>query len=417
MTEQVYTLGVFLLRALYRVAGWINPKAQKFRKGRKDQEPILKTTFPLPSSDVLVWFHCSSLGEFEQGRPIIEALKGWKPGLKILLTFFSPSGYEVRKNYEHADYIFYLPWDTRGNAQWFAETVRPNLAIFVKYEFWYHYSQALKNRNIPLISTSTILRPEQNFFKPYGSFFRRILKNFQFFFAQNQESVDLLKGIGITSVALTGDTRFDRVNQIVKNRSENSIAFHFKNKKKVMVIGSAWPEDMAVLVPFINKHLSDLKFIIAPHEIQESFLQSIEKSVKGVTLRHSSPDVLQRGINADVLLIDNIGLLSQLYGYGEYAFVGGAYKDGLHNILEAACFGIPIFFGDKSYRKFQEANDLIVRGGAFAIRNGAHLDSAFAKLEDTPSAYQEACRTTQAYVQENLGATEKITEYCKKILG
>ncbi len=383
--------------------------------GRLDQTETLKAAFLPPSTTPLAWFHCSSLGEFEQARPVIEALKSWRQETRVLLTFFSPSGYEVRKDYLHADYIFYLPWDTRANAQWFAENVRPTLAVFVKYEFWYHYSRALKEKNIPLISISAIFRANQIYFKPHGTFFRAILRNFSFFFVQNQESVDLLNTIGISSSALVGDTRFDRVSQIAKQVDNNPRAVRFKDGKKLLVIGSAWPNDVDVLLPFINKNLGTLKFIIAPHEIEERFLSSIKDKIVGKTIRYSQANDGSIA-DADVLLVDQIGLLAQLYRYGEVAFIGGGYKEGLHNILEAACYGIPIFFGDKAIGKFQEATDLINLGGAFAVRDTAHLKQTYQLITGTNASYQRACSTTKEYVEKNLGATAIIVAYCKQTL-
>ena len=416
MLELVYTLGISLLRSVYGAAAWFNPKAVAFRKGRLEQVAVLKATFPLSGPKPLVWFHCSSLGEFEQARPVIEALKFWRPDITLLLTFFSPSGYEVRKNYPYADYVFYLPWDTRANALWFAENVRPAFVVFVKYEFWHHYCKALKEKKIPLISISAIFRPDQIYFKSHGSFFKSILQTFDTFFVQNQQSIDLLASIGISSTILAGDTRFDRVSQIVRQSEENPIAQRFKDGKKLMVIGSAWSDDMAVLIPFINKNLDTLKFIVAPHEPEEQFLLSIEQGISGKTFRYSRANELNV-TDANVLLVDRIGLLAQLYRYGESAFVGGGYREGLHNILEAACYGIPIFFGDKAYSKFQEAVDLIAEGGAFAVSDFHNLDTVFLQLTNSSSSYQQACTVSRDYVQRNLGAADIITTYCKKILG
>ena len=415
MSELVYSIGISLLSSLYRIAAWFNPKAAAFNKGRSTQAHALRSTFPLADQGQLVWVHCASLGEFEQGRPVIEAIKAWRPSVKIFLTFFSPAGYEVRKNYSLADYVFYLPWDTRKNAEWFAENIKPMLAVFVKYEFWYHYSQALKGRHIPLISISAIFRPDQIYFKSHGGLFRSILRSFHFFFVQNQESLELLNSIGISNAAWAGDTRFDRVNQIAHQSSENLIAAKFKQSKQLLVIGSAWEDDMNVLIPFINKYKGTIKFIVVPHEISEKFLLSIEYNVEGKTERYTAASE-QTVAEADVLLVNEVGMLSQLYWYGEFAFVGGGYKEGLHNILEAACYGIPIFFGDKAFNKFQEALDLIAHGGAFPIHNFKHLDETYLKFSKDPKSYQDACDTTKHYVQSNLGATEKITGYCKKIL-
>lgn len=358
--------------------------------------------------------HCASLGEFEQGRPIMEAFKSEYPHYKILLTFFSPSGYEVRKNYAGADYIFYLPWDTARNAQQFIQLTRPALAIFIKYEFWYHYAAELKRNSIPLISASCIFKPDQVFFQWYGSFFRRILKNFNHFFVQTQQSIDLLKQIGITNTSLAGDTRFDRVFTITQNSKEIIVAQHFKGTDRVFVIGSLWPDDLEVLTPFINEHKTSLKFIIAPHEINEDILVEIEKSINAKSIRYSKAN--QNLESYAVLIIDNVGMLSQLYRYGEFAFVGGAYGKGLHNILEAACYGVPIFFGNKNYEKFQEANELIMRGGAFAVADYPELKSTYELMVNRPENFLLACEVTKSYVKENMGATAKIMKYCTNLI-
>ena len=267
-----YNFTIHLLVILYRIAALFNYKAKLFVSGRKGF--FNKLSLQLKSNQSqLAWIHCASLGEFEQGRPIIEALKQERKNIKVLLTFFSPSGYEIRKNYEFADYVFYLPWDTPRNAKKFIEITKPSLAIFVKYEFWYNYSNELKKKNIPLLSVSCILRPEQAFFKSYGSSFRKILHNFDHFFVQNQETKKLLSSIGIKST-LAGDTRFDRVLQIIQSTEEIGLAKKFKNDQKLLVAGSCWPEDIDVLIPVINTNQYNLKFIIAPHEITEaSFLQ------------------------------------------------------------------------------------------------------------------------------------------------
>ena len=411
----LYNSGIFLLKFLYWIASWFNPKARTLRQGRRQQREKLEKTFPLVPSDTLVWFHCASLGEFEQGRPVIEALKFSKPSLKILLTFFSPSGYVARKNYAFADFIFYLPWDTRKNAKWFAEKVHPALVVFVKYEFWYHYSIELNKRAIPLISISSIFRPDQIFFKPYGSIFRSMLKSFRHFFVQNHQSVDLLQSIGIANVTLAGDTRFDRVYQITQQAEEIPIVERFKDGQKIMVVGSAWPEDMDVLLPFINENINNLKFIIAPHEINEDFLRDIEKSIDGKSVRYSkvNDSAIQ---DTSVLIIDNIGMLSRLYRYGEFSFVGGGFGEGLHNILEAACYGIPVFFGNKAYQKYQEAVDLVFRGGAFEVGNFMELKSKYEMMINHPETFLLACDVTRHYILENLGATDKIVDYCNKSL-
>jgi len=406
-----YNIGLSFLRLGFRVAALFLPKAKAFVDGRKNLFQEIEKAFQGQQGQV-VWIHCASLGEFEQGRPVIESLKKERPSVKVLLTFFSPSGYEVRKNYKEADYVFYLPWDTSSNAEKFISLTNPTVAIFVKYEFWYHYSMELKSRNIPTISISSIFRDEQLFFKPHGGFYRRILRNFSYFFVQNKASLALLNSIGIDQCLLAGDTRFDRVNAIVQNGEEIPIARVFKANEKIVVVGSCWAEDLEVLTPLINE--GKVKFIIAPHEITETFLQNIERSVRGKAIRYSK-SANQNLEDYQVLIIDNVGLLSRLYRYGEFAYVGGAFGKGLHNILEAACYGIPIFFGNKSYQRFQEATDLIHRGGAFAVGNHLELKEKFEML-NFPENFLPACEVTRAYVVENLGATEKIMDYCRKLL-
>ncbi|MBT1702769.1 3-deoxy-D-manno-octulosonic acid transferase [Chryseosolibacter indicus] len=407
----IYSLSIYIVQLLIKVASLFNTKAKAFVTGRRQWANKLKDKFAVNTFPV-VWVHCASLGEFEQGRPIIEAIRKQYPQHKILLTFFSPSGYEVRKNYELADYVCYLPWDTAKNAKLFIETVKPVLAIFVKYEFWYHYAVGLKKYNVPLISISSIFRSDQFFFHSLGGFYRRILKNFSYFFVQNSESVKLLQSIGINSVAQTGDTRFDRVYQVVKQADEIEIVRNFKGDQRVFVIGSSWPEDMDILIPFINENR--LKFIVAPHEISEVSITNLEKALRVKSIRYSQAS----GLNLDdytVLIIDNIGMLSKLYRYGEFAYIGGGFGKGLHNILEAACYGVPVLFGNKNYERFQEAVDLINRGGAFEIRDYPDLKAKYEML-NVPSSFLLACEVTKQYVEENLGATEKIMQYCNKVL-
>jgi 3-deoxy-D-manno-octulosonic-acid transferase len=344
----------------------------------------------------------------------MEKLKVEYPNHKIFLTFFSPSGYEVRKNYDKADYVFYLPWDTKSNAVRLLNAVKPVLVLFVKYEFWHHYTSEIKRRNIPLLSVSSIFRENQLFFKSYGGFYRNILFNFSFFFAQNDESVKLLKSIGVNSSMRAGDTRFDRVYEMVKNGQPLPVIEQFKNQEKLMVVGSCWPEDLDVLIPFINEQARALKFIIAPHEISEAFIKEIENGIQASVVRYSK----SQGVDANsyqVLIIDNIGMLGKLYRYGEFAYIGGAFGKGLHNILEAACYGIPIFFGNKNYQKFQEARDLINYGGAFEVGNYHDLKARY-EMINLPQNFLLACEVTKQYVQDNIGATEKVMRFCRKHL-
>lgn len=406
-----YNISIFFLGLGLRVWSLFNTKAREFvtgRKGifRKIQEALKTNTHPI------VWVHCASLGEFEQGRPVIEALKSEFKGHKVFLTFFSPSGYLVRKSYPGADYIFYLPMDTAANARRFVRLVKPQLALFVKYEFWFHYSRVLKQYKVPLLSISSIFRKDQFFFRKTGSFNRRILKHVTHFFVQNQESLELLRSIDIFNVTISGDTRFDRVKHIVDRHDEIEIARRFKGQEKLFVIGSAWPEDLEVLIPFINE--DKLKFIVAPHEITENLLTDLQRSLTVKSIRFSEAQEKDPE-DYRVLIIDNVGMLSRLYRYGEFAFVGGAYGKGLHNILEAACYGMPVLFGNESYEKFQEATDLINRGGAFPVADYPDLKHKY-ELLNTPETFLLACEVCRQYVQENTGATEKIMQYCRGVL-
>lgn len=408
----LYDVSIRLFGLAIRISSWFHPKASAFVTGRKDIFKHLQARFAGNTSKV-VWVHCASLGEFEQGRPIIERITAEYSGCKILLTFFSPSGYEIRKNYEKAYAVFYLPIDTASNAERFVALTRPSLAIFVKYEFWYHYSSELKKQNVPLISVSSIFRKDQIFFKSMGASYRRALLNFKHFFVQNKTSNDLLASIGINNSTIAGDTRFDRVNEIVQRSEEIEIAKRFKGTSAVLVVGSSWKEDHEVLVPFINEQ--KMKFIIAPHEVSPSVISELEQSLKVKSVRYSHTNEASSLEEASVLIIDNIGMLSRLYRYGEFAYVGGAFGRGLHNILEAACYGLPIFFGNKRHQKFQEAQDLLNRGGAFEVRDYQDFKTKFESVSVAQN-YMLACQVTRSYVEENLGATEKIMEYCRPIL-
>ena len=357
----------------------------------------------------LIWFHCASLGEFEQGRPVLEKITAQFPQYKILLTFFSPSGYEVRKDYPGAHYIFYLPLDTPGNARQFLNLVNPTLAIFVKYEFWYYYLHQLKQRQIPTISISAIFRPDQLFFKPYGGFYRNILRCFTHIFTQNKFSADLLSNINLSKVTVAGDTRFDRVLQTAATVRNIPVVEDFKQDSPLFIIGSSWPQDMEILLPFIQKWANQVKFIIAPHEIHEKELLKMETQLPDQTIRYSQA-TQQKAADFRVLLIDNIGMLGSLYAYGNFAYIGGAFGKGLHNTLEAAVFGLPLFFGP-NYRKFQEAIDLVELQVAFPIQNTAELTTTFARLYANNNLYQTTAAQAKNYVQTQAGATDIILKH------
>ncbi len=402
-----------MLRIGALIGALFSEKTKQFVDGRKGLLTKIIAEFDTHNQQV-AWFHCASLGEFEQGRPVIETFKKQFPEYKIVLTFFSPSGYVVRKNYALADYIYYLPLDTASNAKQFINTINPTIVFFVKYEFWHHYLSELKKKSIPIILFSSIFRNSQIFFKSYGSFYRNILKCFSHIFVQDDNSIALLKNIGITNITLTGDTRFDRVWDICQKTTEIPVAKAFKSASKVMVIGSSWTEDHEVLIPFINQS-EGMKFIIAPHEIKDGENKKLIQKIKKTTILFSQA-TKNNASNYQVLIIDNIGMLSSLYQYGEYAYIGGAFGSGLHNILEAATFGLPIFFGDKKYKKFNEAKELIAEGGAFVINNTVSLKEKFDLLNENPAQHNQSSKTCKNYVKSNTGATKTILNYTINIL-
>lgn len=410
----LYRFAIKTLAAATKLAAAFNPKAKLFMEGRSGIFEKLERALFNRQGEKRVWFHCASLGEFEQGRPVMERFKAAFPEYELFLTFYSPSGYEVRKNYDLAQYIFYLPLDSPGNAKKFLDLVSPHLAFFIKYEFWYYYLTELKKRGVPVLSISAIFRPDQLFFKSYGGFYKEMLHCFTHIFVQNMESLHLLQKAGVQAVSLSGDTRFDRVVALVDHRKEVPLVAKFQNGKAAMVVGSSWSEDMEVLMPFINRNAYELKFIIAPHEISEANIEAIQSATNLSVARFSQAD-LATVSEFDILIIDNVGLLSSLYYYGDYAYIGGAFGKGLHNILEAATYGIPVIFGNKSYSKFQEAKDLIALGGAFPVGDEKTLNKVFYRLSNY-SVRQKAGEINESYVNSHTGATEKILAYCTTLL-
>ncbi len=381
-----------------------NKKARFFRKGRKNIfEKIEKN---VPKSEKKIWFHCASMGEFEQALPLIEIIKTEFPEMKILLTFFSPSAYEIRKNYKNADYIFYLPLDFKKNAKKFIELTNPYLVFFIKYEFWFYYLKILKEKKIPVYLISGIFREDQIFFKNYGKWFANILRNFTHIFVQNKISLKLLEKIKIKNVTIAGDTRFDRVSDIVKINKNFDLIEKFKDNKKILIAGSTWKEDEEILIKYINNTKKNLKFIIAPHEIHKENINRILKKIKISKIAYSQAN--EKNIkNKNVLIIDNIGMLSSIYKYGEISYVGGAFGKGLHNILEPATFGMAIFFGIK-YKKFQEAIDLINLKAAFSIKNFENFERKINEILENKNLLEESSRISKNYIIENLGGTKKI---------
>ena len=401
----IYNLIIYLYLLGVAVYSRFNEKVRKMWRGERDAFRVLREKVD-PSAQY-VWFHAASLGEFEQGRPLMERLRKDHPDYKILLTFFSPSGYEVRKNYEGADIICYLPLDTITNARRFLRTIRPVMAFFIKYEFWYNYLHILKHRGVPVYSVSSIFRPDQVFFKWYGRQYGRVLHCFTHFFVQNEISKELLAKIGITDVSVVGDTRFDRVLQIKEAAKQLPIVEEFvsNNEVGVFVAGSSWPPDEEIFIKYFNQH-PEWKLIIAPHVIGEDHLRQIEKLLEGrKVLRYTS--AAEKMVNDyDVLIINCFGLLSSIYRYGDVAYVGGGFGVGIHNLLEAAVWDVPVFFGPNN-QKFQEAQGLKKSGG-FEISN--YED--FARQMDRFAADAEELRAqgkkAGSFVESLSGATAKV---------
>ena len=418
MSEVIYQSAISTVASLMRVAALFNHKIKLGVAGREGLLEEMESGFQkLVNGRSVAWFHAASLGEFEQGRPVIEAYKTQFPDHFILLTFFSPSGYEVRKNYNGADYICYLPWDTASNAKRFVKIVQPKIAFFIKYEFWHNYLVELKKNKTHIISFSTIFRPDQIFFKKKGGFFKKMLNLFDHIFVQNQQSLALLHGIGVQHGSLAGDTRFDRVSAIAAHVKDLPEVATFVENKLCLIVGSAWEADMQVLIPVLNHFKGSLKAIIAPHEIHKEEIAQLRKSLDGKTLLYSELTQNIDSAEYDYLVIDNIGMLSSLYQYGDMAYIGGSFGSGLHNILEAATFGIPITFGNKQYHKFQEAVDLIERKGAVAVAGKEELVTTIRQWIDSSELRKVAGDVNKSYIAEGVGSTDLILNAVKKMQG
>lgn len=399
----IYSLVIILYTGLIHIVSLFNTKASLWVTGRRGWERKLKEKFD--PEDKSIWVHCASLGEFEQGRPVIELMRERAPGFKIVLTFFSPSGYEIRKNWPGADQICYLPADTPGNASKFIEIIRPVYVLFIKYEFWNNYISELNKRKIPLFLISAIFRSDQHFFKWYGRFFMNMLNKFTHIFVQDDRSLEILKESGLTAVSVSGDTRFDRVKKIAETAKELDLIERFRNGEQIFVAGSSWRQDEEIIARYVNSHPGKMKWIFAPHEIERSNIRRLESLFTVKCARYSEP-----GYNfteARVLIIDNIGMLSSIYRYASVAAVGGGFGKGIHNILEPACWGIPVLFGPE-HIKFREALDLLERRGAFCFENFDEFEKVFEKLLSDKGLYEAAAKTAKDYIIKNVGATEKI---------
>ncbi len=400
----LYRWGIFLF-------SFFNSKARFFIQGRKGIFQKLREEFQKNKKPVL-WIHAASLGEFEQGRPVIEKIRVQFPQFIILLTFFSPSGYQVMQHYDKVDFVCYLPIDSPSNARRFIQIVQPRFVIFIKYEFWHFYIARLRAINIPIISVSSIFREEQIYFKIYGHFYRKILRNISHFFVQNQESAQLLQGIGITQVSISGDTRFDRAVRILSGRENIPMVEKFSASHQTLVIGSSWQPDIMLNALVIRDLNINLKIIVAPHEITEKNIQHIKKSFAYQKIVLFSQ---VRGIDdlkqKNLLIIDNVGMLSKLYRYADIAFIGGGfYKNGLHNILEAATYGVPVVFG-RYFRKFHEARSLVDLGGAFCVHEAKELKILFRKFLTEESFRKKTGDICSKYIRSGVGATNKVMKY------
>ncbi len=405
----LYNLGIWIFSAIAHLASVFNTRASLWVKGRKNwSEKIAEKIKP---GDRVIWIHCASLGEFEQGRPVIEAIKKDLPKFKVLITFFSPSGYEVRKNYNNADCVSYLPADSPWNAAKFIDLIKPEFVIFVKYEFWNNYISTIYSKNIPLYLISGIFRPDQHFFKWYGSFFRKMLKKFELIYVQDQQSLELLKGVGIEKVQVAGDTRFDRVVQIASAAKKIPALEQFRGEERLFLAGSSWKQDEEIITEYINRFPASMKWVFAPHEIDESNIVRLEKLLKVKYVRFSKFNDLSA--DARVLIIDNIGMLSSAYGYAYIAAIGGGFGKGIHNILEPACWGIPVVFGPK-YKNFKEAVDLISAGSAKSFSTFNEFKEILDLWLSDEKIYTNSARLASDYVKENTGATEIIIQ---EILG
>ena len=391
-----------------------NSKIRLFVDGRKETYQKLSI---LKDSKNIVWFHAASLGEFEQGRPIIETIKQQYPQYKILLTFFSPSGYEIQKEYKTADVICYLPLDSKKNVTKFLDAVSIKMAIFIKYEFWPNFLSELEKRNIPTILVSGIFRKDQFFFKNYGNWMRKSLNAFDHFFVQDNNSKQLLKSIQIENATISGDTRFDRVYEILQQNNSIDVVSKFKNNQYTVVAGSTWKEDEALLVYYINNVATDKeKFIIAPHNIISKDIEQLKKAIQKKVIMYSEIDVSTTFENQQVFIIDTIGILTKIYSYGDAAYVGGGFtKSGVHNVLEPATFGLPIVIGPV-YKKYKEVVDLVSLSGCKISKNQEEFSAIFRKLYANKSFRTETGKISQKYIENNIGATSMIINYIQKFL-
>lgn len=401
----IYNIGIYTLYLLTLIASHFNPKAKLWLKGRKGQLKKMKAIFS--GFDQVVWVHCASLGEFEQGRPLIEEIKSRFPHKKILLTFYSPSGYEVQKNYSKADFVSYLPLDTRFNIKKLIKYAKPEMVFFIKYEYWYNVLSVLNKKGIPVYFVSTIFREDQLFFKWYGKWYREMLKKANHFFLQNESSAKLLDTINISDYSINGDTRFDRVANILKNVKPLKIVEEFINSTPVIIAGSTWKSEEALVRQFVLKN-QGVKIVLAPHEVENGNIDRIIQSYGDKAIKYSEATIANLK-NKQVLVIDCYGILTSLYQYGQIAIVGGGFGAGIHNVLEPATFGMPIIFGP-NFERFREAVDLVNQNCAFPVNNIEEFNTVLYHLLANPSTTNKIATQAALYVKNNVGATQKILD-------
>lgn len=401
----LYNIGVSIYEAGIKLAAHSNNKARLWCEGRKDILDHIAERMASVKGRV-VWLHAASLGEFEQGRPVIERIRELMPEAVIVLTFFSPSGYEVRKNYPGADHIFYLPSDKPSNVRRFLDAVHPDVAIFVKYEFWLNYLGELRRRNVPTYLISAIFRPSQIHFQPWGGIWRRALDSYNAIFVQDDRSCELLRGVGYDRSIVAGDTRFDRVAAIARAARRIELIERFAMGEPLFVAGSTWGKDEELLIELINRH-PDIRFLIAPHEMDEARMKHLEASVDGGVVRYTRSDESSDFSGVQLMILDTIGMLSSAYSYARWAYIGGGFGVGIHNTLEAATFGLPIAFGP-NYHKFREACDMVELGAAHSVTSTKELEAWFEPLKSDGEPLQKASSSARSYTKEHCGATDTI---------
>lgn len=410
----IYNLFVSLYGLGISAASAFNPKAKRWLNGRKDWKGKMRQA--VSSDDKIIWVHCSSLGEFEQGRPVMERIRKKFPGHKIALSFFSPSGYEVRKNYEGADYVFYLPLDTKRNAKSIIKILHPEILILVKYEYWYNLLKKLQKKNIPVIVISAVIKENNIFIQSWGAWFRKRIEKITHFFVQDGDSKDLLESIGVKQVTISGDTRFDRVREIRQSSPELEFVEIFKGDHKLIVAGSTWPDDEEILTCFINQKLpDDWKVIFAPHNIDDKQVRALSEKLRKKTALYTKSDSTQIG-DAQILIVDTVGVLTKIYAYADISYVGGGFtRTGVHNTLEPAVFGVPVIFGP-NYENYFEAIDLIQTEGAQRFKDQHDFNSKMEKLIQNEPERKRRGNAAAEYIAQKPNSSNLIMDYLRNLI-